>query len=132
MRKLILLMTIVIFSTSFFYAQENKKDKTAVQTQKNIKKESIKELSLEVSMPCPRSEAMLKQRLVSEKGVKEVVTDFKAKKVLIVYDSSITTPEILKNVAKSGCSSSTNKKGCGENNKNKSSGAKITLIEKNN
>ena len=56
MRKLILLMTIVIFSTSFFYAQENKKDKTAVQTQKNIKKESIKELSLDVSMHCPRSD----------------------------------------------------------------------------
>ena len=132
MKKLILLMTIVIFSTSFFYAQENKKDKAAVKTQKSITQKNIKEISLEVSMPCPRSEAMLKQRLVSEKGVKEVVTDFKAKKVLIVYDSSITTPEILKNVAKSGCSSSTNKKGCGENNKNKSSGAKITLIDKNN
>ncbi len=132
MKKLILLMTIVIFSTSFFYAQENKKDKAAVKTQKSITQKNIKEISLDVSMHCPRSEAMLKQKLVSEKGVQEVVTDFKAQKVKIVYDSSITTPDVLKKVANSGCSSSTNKKTCGENNQNKSGGAKITLIDKNN
>lgn len=125
-------MTIVIFSTSFFYAQENKKDKAAVKTQKSITQKNIKEISLDVSMHCPRSEAMLKQKLVSEKGVQEVVTDFKAQKVKIVYDSSITTPDVLKKVANSGCSSSTNKKTCGENNQNKSGGAKITLIDKNN
>src|SRR5574344_2760136 len=103
MKKLILLMTIVIFSTSFFYAQENKKDKAAVKTQKSITQKNIKEISLDVSMHCPRSEAMLKQKLVSEKGVQEVVTDFKAQKVKIVYDSSITTPDVLKKVANSGC-----------------------------